>query len=161
MRVNVCDKLKILVTDDLFLIRVFIFQDKLLTICRLIIMHPCFTNAWMKLCDMLDQNKKQFLSCYLVTKELIKSAKANRKEKIGVKRNLIEKDWIECKESSGLSELTDDLASNSIRNLSHTALHEKLESADKIDEFEKICTARNLDKFETFYNLWIVEKIIK
>ena len=69
-------------------------------------MHPCLTTAWMKLCELtlkkIEQSKptdntielKEYLVAYfLMTKEIIKSAIANRKE-MGRKRNIFETQWV-------------------------------------------------------------------
>jgi hypothetical protein len=68
-------------------------------------MHPCLTNVWMKLCVLVlkkiqslkpSPNSKLeeiLVACFLMTREIIKSAAANRKN-IGNKRTNVENEWV-------------------------------------------------------------------
>jgi hypothetical protein len=85
-----------------------IFLEQIMVMCQLVIMHPCLTTVWMKLCDLI-LNRIEFskqpavayaahmaeiiAGCFAMTREIIRSAAANRKS-IGLRRTTAENEWV-------------------------------------------------------------------
>lgn len=149
-----------------------IINDELVTIERLIVLHPLSCQLWMKLGDSLlsmakaeqfknNQSKLQYLACYFYV-ESINNHLHPRQRDIMQKQKVKQDNWLENARKN-FEQLNVNFTSYLMKYKDSIAeaLNAKIGHADALDDNERQALSKTLIKHEQFVEKFLLKDIIR